>query len=141
MKKIIHGKSYDTETAQLMGEWDNEAYGKFEYCYEGLYRKRTGEFFLYGTGGPMSIYAHYVSYNETSGSSVIEPLTYVEAAQWAEEHLTGEEYAAIFGEPEEGNKRMVGVYISAKAEQLLNKAAASGKTKSAIVDELILSYL
>jgi hypothetical protein len=51
MKKIINGKMYNTETAEEIGSWENTPY-KSNYIYfkEYLYRKRTGEFFLYGSG-------------------------------------------------------------------------------------------
>ena len=101
MNKIIGGKRYDTETAEAVGDWSNGRYGRdFEACSETLFRKRTGEFFLYGEGGPMSKYA--VSHgNNTSGGEVIEPLTVDEAKAWAEEHLDGDEYEAIFGKVSE----------------------------------------
>ena len=51
MKKIINGKLYDTSTAHLVGEWDNQLYGNPDYAAESLYRKRTGEFFLRHGGG------------------------------------------------------------------------------------------
>ena len=52
MKKIINGKVYDTASAKLVGEWDNGRYGRdFGRCAEELYQKRTGEFFLHGSGG------------------------------------------------------------------------------------------
>ena len=60
MKKIINGKLYDTSTAHLVGEWDNQLYGNPDYAAESLYRKRTGEFFLHGEGGARSRYAQLV---------------------------------------------------------------------------------
>ena len=130
MKKVINGKMYDTETAQLMGEWDNGLYGNdFGRCEEALYRKKTGEYFLYGYGGPLSAYA--VSYgNETSGGEAIKPLTYKEAQEWAEENLDGDEYVKIFGEPnEDDSKEALHIYISkfaiTKAKQEAGKAGIS----------------
>ena len=41
MKKIINNKLYDTTTAQLVGSWDNNMGGTFDYAAESLYRKRT----------------------------------------------------------------------------------------------------
>ena len=55
MKKIINGKLYDTETAKLIGRsYHGEGPRDFRHYSEELYRKRTGEYFLYGEGGPMS---------------------------------------------------------------------------------------
>ena len=47
MKKIINGKVYDTQKAECVGKWNNGLAG-FDWCEEELYRKRTGEFFLFG---------------------------------------------------------------------------------------------
>ena len=51
MKKIINGKVYDTDTAKLIGSWDNGIYGDLDSVSEDLYRKRTGEFFIFGHEG------------------------------------------------------------------------------------------
>ena len=102
MKKIIKNKVYDTETAQKCGEWDNGHYtNDFAYCAETLYQKKTGEFFLHGEGNAASKYSRSCGQNEWCGGEQIIPLTYAEAQKWAEEHLDGDEYIAIFGEPEE----------------------------------------
>lgn len=101
MKKVINGKMYNTETAMLVGSWDNGLYGNdFGSCSEDLYKKKTGEFFLCGSGGPMSKYAVRCG-NNTSGSTTITPMTEKEARIWAEQKLSGEEYETIFGETEE----------------------------------------
>ena len=55
MKKIINGKTYNTETAKKLANWDNEIYGSFDSIEETLYQKRTGEFFLAGEGGASTI--------------------------------------------------------------------------------------
>lgn len=97
MKKIINGKKYNTQTAEYMGGYEANL-GQFEYVSEDLYRKRTGEFFLYGEGGPASKYAEAIDMNSWSGGSEITPLTEVEAKRWAEAHLDADEYEEIFGE-------------------------------------------
>ncbi len=53
MKKVINGKAYDTEKAKPVAHWKNwGSWRDFEHIEETLYRKRTGEFFLLGEGGP-----------------------------------------------------------------------------------------
>jgi len=61
MKKIINGKKYDTETATKLGEDCRGYRGDIDFWSEELYRKKTGEFFLYGEGGARSQYNAQVS--------------------------------------------------------------------------------
>lgn len=101
MKQVINGKMYNTETAEFMGGWSNGRTDRdFRHCSEDLYRKKNGEFFLDGEGGPMTRYAVPVG-DMTGGSSQIIPLSEAEAREWVEEHLSADEYIEIFGEPEE----------------------------------------
>lgn len=101
MKKIINGRKYDTNTAEEIGMYTNgRSSADFSYFCETLYRKRTGEFFLHGYGGASSRYAQSVGNSLTGGEKIL-PLAEGEAKSWAENHLTGDEYEAIFGEVEE----------------------------------------
>lgn len=102
MKQIIKNKKYDTKTARECGAWDNgRGWRDFSRVEETLYCKRTGEYFLYGEGGPMTQYAVSCGQNEWSGSSKIIPLSYENARAWAEEHLNADAYEAEFGEVQE----------------------------------------
>lgn len=101
MKKIISGKLYSTETAKLVGEHSYSYPGDFNYECEGLYRKKTGEYFLAGEGGANSRYSKSIGMNEWSGGEKIVPMSVGEAKEWAEENLSAEKYIAEFGEPEE----------------------------------------
>lgn len=56
MKKIINKKTYDTETAKLVCTYEYVCGKDFRRVKETLYRKKTGEFFLHGIGGPSSKY-------------------------------------------------------------------------------------
>lgn len=101
MKKIINGKRYDTETAEEIGFWRTErSVTDFSYCEETLYRKRTGEFFLYGDGGPSSPYAH-AAYGMMGAGEAIVPLTEDEAKTWVEQKLDADTYEALFPVEEE----------------------------------------
>ena len=140
MKKIINGKVYDTDKAQCVGGWSNGQYtSDFNYCSEDLYRKRTGEFFLHGEGGPMSKYAESCGNNSWSGGAKIIPLSYKAAQEWAEEHLSGEEYEAIFGEViEDESKTAVTLSLSAAAVERARKSASEkGISLSAYIESLI----
>ena len=101
MNRIINGKKYNTETAECVGAWDNGfSYNDFNYTGEELYRKKSGEFFLYGESGALGKYAVWHG-NSGGGGKEIIPLSEDEARQWAEEHLSADTYEEIFGEVEE----------------------------------------
>lgn len=102
MKKIIKGRKYDTATAkEIACDSYNGSCSDFHWWEETLYKKRTGEFFLYGQGGAMSKYAESCRQNSWGGGSGIIPLTLDEAKKWAEDHVDGDTYEEIFGEVEE----------------------------------------
>lgn len=90
-KRIIEGKTYNTETATQLGYWDG-ADGPIE---EALYQTRYGAFFLYvfnNAGQPSD-----------PGYEQIVPLEPQRAQRWMEEHCSAEAVERIFGEmPEAG---------------------------------------
>jgi hypothetical protein len=101
-KKIIKGKLYNTETATLVGKWDNGYHiSDFNYCEERLYRKRTGEYFLIGGGGGLSQCNKGYDDNSWGYGYPITPISEEEAKQCAEDRLSADEYIALFGEVEE----------------------------------------
>lgn len=140
MKKIINGKVYDTETAKILGTWSSPVFvTDFSYYTETLHQKRTGEFFLFGEGGPMSKYAMSCGDGNWSGGSKIIPLTWEAAREWAEEHLTADEYEEIFGAVAEDDSRTV-VTMSLSVgtlEKAKRAAAQAGMSLSAYVESLI----
>jgi hypothetical protein len=124
MKKIINGKRYDTNTAKLMGIAKYSHPRDFRHWQEELYRKQTGEFFLYGIGGPLSPYARQTGQNQWSGDEKIRPLSLEEAQSWAEKHLDADEYEEIFGRIEEGKSQVstwIADSIKHDAEELREK--------------------
>lgn len=142
MKKIIGGKKYDTETARFIGEDGFSNQRDFNHWSEDLYQKRTGEFFLYGEGGPLSRYAEVTGQNEWSGGEKIIPLSYDSAREWAEKHLDADDYESVFGEiTEDDSKRPLTVSIQTEVFEMLNRMSAeSGKTKSEIVENALRAY-
>ena len=140
MKKYINGKKYDTEATECVGIWDNGCYGRdFQRCSERLYRKRTGEFFLHGEGGPMSKYAVSIGDNNWSGSEQIIPLSWDAAREWAESHLSGDEYEEIFGEIEEDESRVhLNLSLSASTvEKAKRDAQKRGMMLSPYIESLV----
>jgi hypothetical protein len=144
MKKIIKGKRYDTETARLMGSWGNNR-TDFSYVHEELYRKKTGEYFLYGRGGAMSKYAEAVDQNSWSGGSNIRPLTYEEARDWAEHHLDADEYEEIFEPiPEDEANELVQMkfYLTAGTVDALRRMSQeTGIQLSKLTEKLMSNIL
>ena len=100
MKKIINGKMYNTETAKLLCEACGRR-GSASWWKEQLYRKKTGEYFLFGEGGPGSRWAVPLDINSWNEGEDVIPMTEEEARAWAEKNADVEEYCEIFGEPEE----------------------------------------
>lgn len=140
MKKIISGKVYDTETAKKLGTWDNGLNDNdFGVIEETLYRKKTGEFFVYGYGGAGTRYAEPAGTNWWSSGDRIMPLSFAEAKAWAEEHLDGEEYEAIFGEVTEDASRVQVCYSLAAStvETIKRRAAELGISASEYIDRLV----
>ena len=140
MKKAINNKIYDTNTAINVGEWWNRLpRNDLNFCTETLYRKKTGEFFLHGEGGPMSKYVVQIGNNEWSGGEKIIPLSYEAAQKWAQEHLDGDEYSKIFEiDDDENREDVIHLRISADAKKKLDIIRAKeGRSYRDIIDQLI----
>jgi len=142
MKKIINGKRYDTDTAEkVAAAYSRLARNDFGYWEEELYRKRTGEFFLYGWGNAASRYSVSAGLNSWSGGEKIIPLTIEEAQEWAEKNLDGDEYEEIFGEViETDEKKTVALSMNVGAIEVLKRKASAAKMPlSVYVEQLILN--
>lgn len=125
MKKIISGKMYDTETAKEVAScYHGDGPRDFRHYSETLYRKRTGEYFLAGEGGPMTHYAVSTGQNSWSGGEKIIPLTYKEATEWAEREMDADEYQAEFGPVSEGERVTLSISLPADVADRIRKAAA-----------------
>lgn len=102
MKKIINNKMYNTETATHI---ESISYGRnrrdYSYYEESLYRKKTGEFFLYGSGGPASKYRKEVAPHSWESGENIIPVTLEDAKSWCEMYISPDYYEEVFGPVEE----------------------------------------
>jgi hypothetical protein len=126
MKKIINGKMYDTETAKEVAScYHGEGPRDFRHYSETLYKKRTGEYFLAGEGGPMTHYAVSTGQNSWSGGEKIIPLTYSEATEWAEREMDADDYQAEFGPVSEGERVTLSISLPADVADRIRKAAAA----------------
>lgn len=102
MEETINGIKYNTETARELGKWSTlSPRGYADFYEEILYQKETGEFFLYGEGGPKSKYGKNSGDGARAEGWNITPLSENEAKKWSENYLDADEYISIWGEPEE----------------------------------------
>ena len=141
MKKIIAGRKYDTQTARCVSIYGVGTSDRLYGFSESLYRKRNGEYFLYGEGGPGSKYSKSIGNGERSGREEITPMSYDEAQRWAEKHLDPDEYEAEFGSVSEWEgKVQLSLSVDKKVVEAIRKMAANKKTTmSAIVEHLVLN--
>lgn len=140
MKKIINGKVYDTDKAHFLGYDLYAGPRDFRYWREELYQKRTGEFFLYGKGGPDSKYAVASSTGSGwDGGEKIIPLDVDKARDWAEKHLSTRDYEEIFGVPDEDAEPVaLSALIDAQIMAALRTRAAEQKVSVTACLESIL---
>lgn len=113
MNKIIKGKRYNTDTAEMIVKREGES----------LYRKQTGEFFLCLSG------------------KEIKPLTQEKAEKWAKENCSGEFYEHIFVKNEEDEKTRITVYLSSTNADKAKRLAVERKiTLSEMVERLVENF-
>ena len=101
MKRVVDGKLYDTETAELIGEDSFSNKSDFRYYDEALYKTAKGAFFLAGEGGAKTKYACPVE-NGATGGECLFVLSDKEALHWCEQHGVSVEVIAAHFEIEEG---------------------------------------
>lgn len=142
MKKVINGKRYDTETAEFIGRWENiHNSADLQYECEELYKKKTGEFFIYGAGGPASSFALQTGTNSLSGSSKITPIIENEAKKWVEKNLNADDYEKLFELEEEGNIAFSLLIPENLYNKLKNESEKTGESMKDIIVEALESKL
>ncbi|MEG0110495.1 MAG: hypothetical protein RR675_05200 [Oscillospiraceae bacterium] len=92
MKRIINGKTYNTETAKLVCEHSTRDENGNWRATINLYKTKNGAFFLGTVGNGRDIWAP---------DDGIEILTEADAKIFCEEHGSADEYIAEWGEPAE----------------------------------------
>lgn len=142
MKKVIDGRIYDTEKAQLVGDIGGDYGDRLNRWSESLYRKRNGEFFFHGEGGPNSKYSRQTGTNDWSGGDEIRPLTYAEARAWAEKNLDADVVIKHFAVTDDDSKIAVNTTITASVVDRARIAASeAGLNLSAYIESLIKAAL
>lgn len=103
-KDNINGIAYNTKTAEVIarnGSGREVSHSDERWYNETLYRKRSGEFFLYGSGGIFTKYAKQTGPNSWERSDAILPLTEDEVKQWAMNNFDDNGYKNICQKIEE----------------------------------------
>ena len=100
MRKVINGRVYNTETAEMIAK-NGSFNGNFYDYSEELYKTKKGNWFLYGKGGAMSKYAVHEGNGWTSGGSSLLALSEDEAKKTLEDWNEVEVIETHFGEMEE----------------------------------------
>jgi len=85
----------------------------------------------------MTGYAQIQGPNTWGWGEKIKLLSLKEARQWGEEHLSGDEYIAAFGEPEEMYSVLVSEATALKFVELKQK---TGLTNTQLIAEMIAQY-
>ena len=138
MKRIINNKVYDTNTAMYigtyLGDWDD----KTKWFREELYKKRTGEYFIYVEGGPESRHG-----KDGQKSEEIKPLNFEEAKHWGKKYLEEIEYMVEF-EIDQDDDTMVRLHVKIPAslnDRLELGRSSMGVSKSELVIDALENYL
>lgn len=138
MKKVIYGSLYNTETAKLIGKWDNGQYGSLDYCAEELYRTKSGRYFKFGQGGARTPYACQSAGGSWRSGELIVPLTESAAREWAEDHLSGDDCLKAFAAVDED------LHTVAVSDQCYARLKAlkdlTGKTFAQLVESAVNQY-
>lgn len=118
MKKIINGRVYNTDTAGLVGMWNNEsAKDNAKIIRESLYKKHNHEFFIHKV---------VIVHDDKTNAEYLFPITYDEAKSFAKAKLKAEEYAAVFEVPETGDTNetiTIKVTLTRTAKRLIDSEA------------------
>ena len=99
MKRIINGKTYNTETATLICDTSNE-YNRSDFKHEDsdLFVTRKGAYFIAGSGGCLSRFARSVSGRiRTNGAGII-PISREDARAECERHGSTDDIEEFFGD-------------------------------------------
>lgn len=139
MRKVIKGAVCDTETATRLGACGHDITNRLYRWTETLYRTKSGRYFIHGEGGPGSRYAKAEDDGHWKRGEQIDIITKEAAEKWAEEHLSGDEYEAAFGLPDEVPK--ITIELTPENRRKLDDIrAANGMKFVDIINDAIEQY-
>jgi hypothetical protein len=136
MRKILNGRIYDTETATpILENYGHGGSRDFDYLRESLYRKRNGEYFAVGEGGPKSRYAVRVGRSTYEGASnVFRPLSITDAMEIVETYGDADLYEQTFGTlSEEDETTQISGWIPGADKARLDAARVAGHKLADVV--------
>ncbi len=104
MRKVVDGKIYDTETAEVICDISPAGFHQGDFKWEDtcLYKSKAGTFFIAGGGGAYSRWAVSLGDNGRGPGSGLQVLAEAEARTLCEQHGSPDDYERAFGKPEEG---------------------------------------
>lgn len=121
----VRGKRYDPRTAQLVDTWKEGA------LEEALYRKNTGEYFLYIT---------LDSFPEPVNPVSPRPLTNEEAEEWTQKRM-GKSLLDYLDVAADEQVMMSFTATSSFREALRNRATDEGRPMGTIIIEAVTDYI
>ena len=101
MKKLIDGKLYDTDSAELIASvYPNgtQDQSNFRFLRERLYRTASGRWFIAGVGGAKTSYSQPAASGGVTGGEDIRAVTDKQAFAWLERHNCVEEAQDYFAD-------------------------------------------
>ena len=143
MLKNTGRKRYNTETSTLLAISKHGETSDPSHYTEKLYRKRNGEFFLYGEGGATSKYAEKTSQNKWQSGKQIIPLSVDIAREWAKKHMESKKYEEVFESKikESNTTKTWTLHVSpATIERVRQLAGYESLTLSEVVEKSVLAY-
>lgn len=143
MKKVINNKVYDTRTATLIKQADHPNITNGEgSCKQSLYRKKTGDYFLFIDGARTDAFHNLgIGNNLHDRERHIYPLTYEQARTWAETEMTADEWLAIFEPVEDDSLTALNLTLSASAVSKFRLAAQRQQISQRELMERLISTL
>lgn len=144
MKRIIKNKVFDTETARAVGTVEHGDSGADTRYSETLYRKKTGEYFVYGQGGSNTRYAVADDSGWIPGENIMQ-LRYEQAREWAKAELPDEIYRKEFVQEESkpnANRTTLTVCLDSDiAKRFRLEARKRGLSLSDLMAEILKAYM
>lgn len=142
MNRVINGSRYDTATARRLGsDSSNSPQSDFSWWQETLFRTKSGKYFLFCEGGPMTRYARLCGDGTYGYGESIVPISEEKAREWSEKHLSVGDVERIFGAIAESTARISVFLPSDLVERMDTKGDTLHASRAEIVAAALRKYL